>query len=620
VDWTEEHLVRTIRRRHPGGAIGIVLLSITVLLVLPACGSGEDETPAGAVTGFQEMGEAAGLRFHMTFLTGEQGETFKINLYDHGSGVCVSDYDGDGLDDIYLLNQLGTNGLFRNRGDGTFADVTAEAGVGMGDRICSSASFADIDNDGDQDLFVASTRGGNLLFRNDGKGRFEDVTAAAGLELVAHTQGVSFFDFDSDGDLDLYLTNTAGWTLDFRDPAGRYFVGQSELFDLVQSTPEKNVLYRNEGDGTFVDVTEETGAAGEGWGGDIATFDADGDGDQDLFVTNMFGVSILLRNEEGKRFTNVTQDALGITSWGAVGCKPLDYNGDGRLDLFVTDMHSDMWMSFDMTPEDMEESRRFGGPEGPMVERGLMDTATANQYWDLVLLNEEIARRVIFGNTLYQNLGNGRFEEVSARANVETLWPWSIATADYDLDGREDAFIASGMGYPYFPWPNALLMSAGDGTFVRRERDAGVDPRPGGGTLRYIRGERASRSSRSAAVIDFDADGRPDLVVNNFNERPYLYRNRFAMKHWVALRLTGTRSNRDAIGALARLEAGDTVQVRQVCGAGGYLAQSTKTLYFGLGDRDTIDRCVVIWPSGTRQELRDLAPDRLHDVTEPESR
>jgi hypothetical protein len=386
----------------------------------------------------------------------------------------------------------------------------------------------------------------------------------------------------------------------------------------VQSEPEKNVLYRNEGNGTFKDVTRETGVGGTGWGGDVATFDADQDGDQDLFVTNMFGISFLFRNDAGRKFTDATDEMLGRTSWGAVGCKPLDYDNDGLLDLYVVDMHSDMWMKADDVPAAMEEGRRFQGPEGPMVERGLMTKQQGDSYRDLVFLDPSRIQRVVFGNTLYRNLGGGKFEEVSQAAGAENLWPWGIAAADYDLDGREDAFIPSGMGYPYFHWPNGLLMNSGDGTYAWRAAQEGIEPRPGGPHLDMkFKGLPGVKSSRSAAVLDFDGDGRPDIAVNNFNERAYLYRNRFPERKWIGLRLRGTRSNRDAIGALARLEAGGLVQVRQVHGAGGYLAQSTKTLYFGLGDAGKIDRLTITWPGGAKQDPGALEPGRVHEIVEP---
>ena len=176
--------------------------------------------PEGAM--FVESANAVGITFRMNFLPNEQGEKFKINLYDHGCGLAVGDFDGDGHEDIYFLNQLGKNALYRNKGDGTFEDVTERAGVGLGDRICVGATFIDFDNDGKLDLFVTSTRGGNVLFRNMGDGTFKDVTEHAGLTKIAHSQTAVFFDYDNDGYLDLFLTNTAEWTSNSFDESAKY--------------------------------------------------------------------------------------------------------------------------------------------------------------------------------------------------------------------------------------------------------------------------------------------------------------------------------------------------------------------------------------------------------------
>ena len=189
---------------------------------------------------FRESALDVGLTWQMRFLPNEQGETFKINLYDHGAGLAVGDYDGDGRDDIYFCNQLGANALYRNRGDGTFEEATAVAGVGLGDRVCVAATFADYDNDGDQDLFVTSTRGGNVLFRNKGDGTFEDATKQAGLTHVGHSQTAVFFDYDNDGVLDLFVANTAGWTLDSYDRVSKYWVGKGDFADLIRS-PKKPI-------------------------------------------------------------------------------------------------------------------------------------------------------------------------------------------------------------------------------------------------------------------------------------------------------------------------------------------------------------------------------------------
>jgi hypothetical protein len=227
---------------------------------------------------------------------------------------------------------------------------------------------------------------------------------------------------------------------------------------------------------------------------------------------------------------------------------------------------------------------------------------------------------VFFGNALYRNLGYGRFEEISARAGAETFWPWGIAAGDFDNNGFEDAFLPSGMGFPYFYWRSPLLMNKGDGTFTDRSTKAGIEPPPGGTRLGSIGGRNACRSARSAAVLDIENDGRPDLVVNNFNDRAHLFANRWPERSWIGFRLVGTNSNRDAVGAVVRIVSGDRIQVRQVQAAGGYLAQSTKTLYFGLGARDTVDRVQIHWPSGFRQVITSPAPGRILAITEPVAR
>jgi hypothetical protein len=577
------------------------------------------EQQAKASGGFRECADEVGIKFRMAFLPQEQGEKFKINLYDHGCGVAIGDFDGDGRDDIYFLNQLGPNALYRNNGDGTFTDVTEQAGVGLRDRICVGATFVDYDNSGRQSLYVTSTRGGNVLFRNMGNGKFKDVTKEAGLTHTGHSQTAVFFDYDNDGYLDLFLTNTAEWTSNAYDEGQHYWVGKDIFSGVIDSPKEYNVLYHNNGDGTFTDVTELVGLKGRGWTGDAAAFDYDGDGRMDLFVTSMFGRCQLYHND-GKKFTDVTRETLGRTPWGAVGAKAFDFNNDGRLDLFVVDMHSDMWMGPDREHRYLNESlrswnKKFATLFGP---RSLQDPKKWASERDMIARMETSYWELLFGNALYRNDGGGKFTEVSDQAGMETFWPWGIAEGDFDNDGLVDVFIPAGMGYPFWYWPCSLMMNQGGGKFKDMADELGIEPPARGKYLpERISGAEAVRSSRTAAVADFFGDGQLQIVVNNFNDQAYFFKNQLPRRNYIAFRLTGTKSNRDAIGALVHLYTGNEVMVRQVSAAGGYLAQSSKTLHFGLGERTQVDRIEIRWPSGRRETIEHPRINQLHQITEP---
>jgi hypothetical protein len=604
--------------------VGCAAVAATATAVAWLALRNRDEAHAGP---FRECADEVGITWQMHFLPGEQGETFKINLYDHGCGLAVADYNGDGKEDIYFCNQLGRNALYRNKGNGTFEEVAEQAGVALGDRICVAAAFADTRNNGLQDLYVTSTRGGNVFFRNNGDGTFSDVTREAGLEHVGHSQTAVFFDYDNDGFLDLFVTNTARWTLD--DTVDHHHPGPADFNQLCRSPKEHNILYHNNRDGTFTDVTEKAGLKGKGWGGDAAVFDYDGDGHLDLLVTNMFGVSQLYHNNGDGTFTETTKEVLGRTSWGAIGSRVFDYNNDGRLDLYIVDMHSDMWMGIDWDHKSLSmalegQKKKYATRYGPLWTQ---DPVQVEQ-------DEELQQRmgyrnadVVFGNVFYRNEGGGKFTEVSDQAGLETFWPWGIATGDLDNDGWEDVFLPSGMGYPYYYWPNQLLMNQADGTFRERAAEMGIEPPPRGKLFpQPINRKPAARSSRCAVTGDFRGVGLLDLVINNFNDQPYYFKNQSPRRNYVAFRLRGTtfersgpgkKSSRDALGAVVRLYQGDKVLTRQVQGAGGYLSQSSRTVHFGLGDRPTIDRVVITWPTGATQELQGIAANTTHEIVEP---
>jgi hypothetical protein len=334
----------------------------------------------------------------------------------------------------------------------------------------------------------------------------------------------------------------------------------------------------------------------------------------------MFGRCQLYHNNRDGTFTDVTLDVLGPTPWGALGARLLDLNNDGRLSLYVVDMHSDMWMGLDRSHESYplalaSAKKRYPYRYGPLVE----------QDPSLIESEKEMGRQlgfrheeVVFGNACYRNEGGGKFTDVSQEAGLETFWPWGLATGDFDNDGHEDVFVTAGMGYPFYYWPNSLLMNQGDGTFRDRAAELGVEPPPGGDYLDDLIGDKpAARSSRCAAAADFFGSGRLDVVINNFNDAPYFFKNEFPRKNWVEFRLRGTRSNRDAVGAVVRLYQGGKVLTRQVQGACGYLSQSSRTLHFGLGDRPNLEQVEITWPGGLRQRLGAVAVNTRHDVEEP---
>jgi enediyne biosynthesis protein E4 len=549
----------------------------------------------------------------------------RMGHYDHGTAVAIADVDGDGLYDIFFVNQSGGNELWKNLGGGKFKNITQEAGVSLSGRISVAAAFADIDNDGDQDLFVTTVRGGNALFENDGHGHFRDISHDAGVDLVAHSSGAFFFDYNNDGLLDLLVCNVGKYTTDEKGPDGEY-VGIFNSFSghLYPDRYEHPVLYKNMGHNHFKDVTADVGLHPHGWCGDTSFANLSGDGLPGIFFLNMQGRSHYYENVGGQKFVEKTDEYFPKTSWGAMGLKFFDFDNDGRMDLFVTDMHSDM-----------------------STEPGTENEKLKSQVlWDETYINGK-KDSFIYGNALYHNMGNGKFEEISDRLGLETYWPWGPSTGDLNADGWEDVFIPAGMSYPFRYGINSLLLNERGQKFVDAEFVLGIEPRKKLYTPWFeidcsdpkeVQEQTAlnskvcvgqsgkavimsPRSSRSAAIFDLDNDGDLDIVVNDFNSEPQVLVSNLSERkqiHWLKIVLNGTASNRNGLGATVRVDTGGRSYFRYNDGKSGYLAQSVLPLYFGLGNPTKVDRLEVDWPSGRKQVLTTgLSENQTLTITEP---
>ncbi len=569
---------------------------------------------------FEDHYESSGIRFEH-HVVDDAGKNYKAVHYDHGTGLAVADVDGDGLLDIYFVNQLGGNQLWRNLGHGRFENITQTAGVGLDDKISVTASFADIDNDGLPDLFVTTVRMGNVLFKNLGHGKFQDITRESGLGYVGHSSGAVFFDFNNDGLLDLFLCNVGIYTSDEKGRGG-YYVAYADAFTRYRNPAysEQSILYQNLGGGRFKDVSKEMGLQHRGWSGDATFCDLNRDGYPDLYVLSMSGDDKYYENDHGKRFVEKTADYFPKTPWGAMGVKFFDYDLDGLIDLFVTDMHSDM-TRLQIKAAEKDFSAAFAKQK--------------SEQWCSIEWSADALRSAsnsIFGNAFYRNLGHGPFAEVSDQLGAETFWPWGISVADFNADGYEDVFVTAGMGYPLRYSINSLLLNDAGRRFVDAEFVLGVEP-PKDNRIekvyftldcdgedknhpiaRYTNGivhVIGSTSSRSSAAFDLDDDGDLDLVTNDFNDHPRVLVSNLAQKksiHFLKIKLAGTVSNRDGLGATVKVYSGSRTYTRYHDGKSGYLSQSSMPLYFGLGDAAKIDRIEVTWPSGKKQTLTENIP------------
>jgi Tfp pilus assembly protein PilF/peroxiredoxin len=527
-------------------------------------------------------------------------------------GVSAGDYDGDGLDDLYVSQPAGLpNRLFRNRGDGSFEDVTEAAGVGVLDGT-SQSLFADLNNDGDQDLILITTSQ-PLLFVNDGKGRFtRDADAFRFRERLrgSLTSG-ALADYDRDGFLDLYLC-----TYSYLIGASEDKAGPPTPYHDAQNGPP-NALLRNDGRGRFVEVTAE---AGLDRGNDRFSFapawaDYDEDGWPDLAVANDFGRKNLYRNLGGRGGGASFEDvagAAGVEDYGAgMSATWLDYDNDGRLDLYT----GNMWTA---------SGRRV------TASRGFMPQAPPEI--------RELYRRHARGNSLFRNRGDGTFDDVTLGSRTEMgRWAWSSDAVDFDSDGWEDLYVVNGMftregeevDVDGFFWrqvtaqspltrvtgtayddawraTNRLLVTLGSQASHERNVLLRNDGRGGFDEVSGSAGLDLDQDGRSFAVLDSDLDGDPDLALMAPRSAPQLrvFRNDFrARTAALAVRLTGTRSNRDAVGARVSVETDRLKRTKLVQAGSGFISQHAKELLFGLGESQRVLKVTIAWPSGLVQTL-----------------
>lgn len=543
----------------------------------------------------------------------DAGKHYKAVHYDHGNGVSIADVDGDGLFDLYFTTQVGSNQLWKNLGEGKFEDITEAAGVGVVDPIGVTSSFADIDNDGDPDLYVTSVRGGNFLFENDGSGKFKDITQESGLAYSGHSSSGVFFDYNRDGLLDLFLCNVGVYTTDEKGRHG-YYVGFKDAFAghlKPAERNEKSILYKNLGNNRFQDVSEEMKLVDVSWAGDASPIDANEDGWPDLYVLNMQGHDEYYENIEGKHFEKKSLKLFPKTPWGSMGIKAFDYDNDGHQDIFITDMHSDMSAKVGPSLEKAKSVMRF--PER-MVQSGAFST--------------QPGRENIWGNAFYHKQSDGSFKEVSDPLGAENYWPWGLSAGDLNADGFEDVFIASSMCYPFRYAVNSVLLNNQGKKFLDSEFILGVEPRRNGRTAvpwfnldcsgkdqghndcKNRNGSTvvwSSIGSKSSVIFDLDQDGDLDIVTNDCNTEPQVLISNLAEKqkelHYLKLKLIGSKSNRDGLGAVVKVKAGAKTYTKVYDGVTGYLSHGLYPLYFGLGNSKAVDSIEIVWPSGTKQTL-----------------
>jgi hypothetical protein len=577
---------------------------------------------------FVDVAAEVGIAFVNQYYPAFLDQPLQFGMIRYGpAGITAADYDNDGYDDLFIPDGVAAR-LFRNQKDGTFEEVTAQAGLSGLDGV-SVGLFADYDNDGDKDFFVSRSFKPNQLFRNQGDGTFEEVTVQAGIGADNSTSVASWADYNNDGFLDLYV--------------GRYLDPRKSIpTTFYARNGEPNQLYRNNGDSTFTNVTEAAGVGEVGLCLGTAFGDYNDDGYPDLYVSNDFGRKTLYRNNRDGTFTDVTVQT-GTLAYGAGMSSTIgDYDNDGRLDLYVAHIRSEeAWFA-----------------EWPTVLRYMINVWRQGVWWtDMPLFFEifkqsgvrfvQVFQDMASGNTLLRNKGDGTFEDVTWKANANPPgWFWGTSLADFDNDGWQDIYAATGWvyndkdteieldflhkvvsdqrlyktGYLFDPryfgtrswhgWErNRYLRNNRDGTFKEIGRATNTD---------------LLLNSRGTAVADFWQRGVLDIAVAASTDRHALLRNDSSPnRHWLVVKLIGAAgalangTNRDAVGARVFVRANGIQQMREVVLGDGYGSQSTLRLHFGLDHAAEADELLVRWPrSGLVQRFTHVPANRYYEIQE----